>query len=114
MSLPQAHADNATKSKEDAKCDTQTPDALHLEARGAVSTRPYEVIDLAHILADGLDECVGVAAGFGESGTVEIGQRLADGDGDDNNCDQESRIQSGGDQEWEKGIQVQNVGDGAV
>jgi len=112
--LPQTHTHDTREGEQDAESNAQAPDGLHLVANSSVRAGPLEIIDLAHVGADGRHEGLGAAAGFGERGAVQVGQGLADGDGDNDDGDEEGGVEGRGDQEREDEVPEEDVGDGAV
>lgn len=112
--LPQANAHDSGEREEDTERDAQPPDGLHLVARRGIGTGPDEIVYFAHVGSDRGHEGRGAAACLGERGAVEVRERLADCDGDDDDGDQESGIEGGGDEEWEDAVPKENVRDGAI
>jgi hypothetical protein len=107
---PHANAARSAEGEEDAEGDAEAPDSLHLEAGGAIGAGPDPVVDLLHIGGDGADEGGGGARG-GKGGAVEVGEGLADGDGDNDDGDQDGGVKPHGDGEGEEGVEVEDVGE---
>lgn len=51
---------------------------------------------------------------LGECSAVEVGEGLADGDGDDDYSDEEGGVETGGDEEGEVAVPEEDVRDGTV
>ena len=67
-----------------------------------------------HVFADAVHKSSGVAAVAGQGGTVEVRERLADRDGDDDDGDQDGRVEAGRNVKREDIIVVEDKGDDAV
>ncbi|KFY06276.1 hypothetical protein V492_08092, partial [Pseudogymnoascus sp. VKM F-4246] len=112
--LPQQRAHRRRKRKKDAKRNAQAPNTLHLVTSQTVRASPDKVIHLPHIGANRRQEGFSAAAVLGESGAVEVGEGLADGDGDDDDGDEEGGVEAGCDEEGEVAVPEEDVGDCAV
>lgn len=112
--LPQAGAAYTGEGEKDAQSNTQSPDALHLKASSLASSRPGPVVDLAHVQPDTVHEGVRVSPGGAKSLAVEIRQRLADRDSNNNDGNKHEPIHSSVDKKGKEVVVVENVGDGAV
>lgn len=112
--LPQKRAHSRRQRKKDTKRNTQTPNTLYLITRQTIRPSPNKIIHLPHIRANTGQERFRAAPVFGEDRAVEIGERLADGDGDDDDGDEEGGVETGGNEEGEVAVPEKNVGDGAV
>lgn len=108
---PQTRTNHAAESKQDAKGDAETPDRLQFEAGSLRSSSPHPVVDFTYVLTDGSEERGCAAPGIGEGRAVEVGERFADCDGDDDHGDEDRGVEGGGDQEREHAVPVEDVGD---
>lgn len=88
MQLPETDRYDTADSKENAERDAEAPGGLHLVACSLGGAGPDPVVDLGHVDSDGIKEGRG-GAGVWKSGAVEVGERFADCDGDNDDCDQE-------------------------
>lgn len=112
--LPQQRAHCRRQSKKNTESNAQAPNTLHLVASQTIRARPDEIIYLSHISTDRRQEGFSAPAILGEDLAVEVGEGLADGDGDDDDGDEEGGVETSCDEEGEVAIPEEDVGDGAV
>ena len=103
---PHAHTGNGAESEEHAQRNAQTPDGLHLEARGLGRTGPDPVVDFRHVGPDGVEERRGGATGGGQGCAVQVGKGFANCYGDDDDGNEDQAVAGGRGQEGEEGVVV--------
>ncbi len=94
LSPPKTSLHHTAKEEKDAQSDAESPHGFHLKASRLVRTGPDEVIHLGHVLAYARNEGVCGTLGIRQCGTVEVRERLADGDCDYDCGDEEERVQA--------------------
>lgn len=97
------------------KRNTQPPNRLHLQTGGLGGASPGRIIELAAVAdtaAEGGGEGVGRLGHVGgtDDWAVEVGERFADGDGDDDEGNEEEGVEDGVEEEGEDVVDHEDDG----
>jgi hypothetical protein len=116
LSLPHATCSDRAESEKNAKGNAQSPNSLHLIADGLACANPGEVVVFGHVRAHAGDERtsegrIGLAA---QGCTVEVRKRLASGDGNNHDSDEEDRVTTKGNEERQLCVVVEDISDGDI